>query len=149
MSDDDTGLGAADQAVARLSAVKVTSGVSISVEPTFLDSQSFPELKHFVWAYRVEIKNNREDAVRLRRRYWRIADSAGGVQEVAGEGVVGEQPLIEPGATYTYTSGAPLATPSGLMAGRYEMECARSGEKFWAEVPAFSLDSPHEARLMN
>lgn len=127
---------------------RITQDIEIAVAPSFLDSQSFPELEHFVWAYRVEIRNNRPDAVRLRWRYWRITDSFGRVEEVEGEGVVGEQPLIEPGGSYSYTSGAPLKTASGMMGGRYEMESA-SGERFFVEIPTFSLDSPHEARTLN
>lgn len=127
---------------------KTTDGVVIAVEPFFLESHSVPALNHYVWAYRVRIANRRCAPVRLTHRYWRITDSAGGVQEVYGEGVVGEKPLIQPGGVYEYTSGAPLATPSGLMTGRYEMETLE-GDRLDVEIPAFSLDSPHEVSRAN
>lgn len=127
---------------------KTTDGVAIAVQPIFLESHSLPDFSHYVWAYRVRIANKRCDPVRLMMRYWRITDSAGGTQEVYGEGVVGEQPLIQPGATYEYTSGAPLNTPSGVMSGRYEMETPE-GERLDVEVPTFSLDSPHEVKRVN
>lgn len=127
---------------------KSTHGVAIAVEPVFLESHSLPSMDHYVWAYRVRIANGRRAAVQLKARYWRITDSRGSVQEVYGEGVVGEQPVIQPGDVYEYTSGAPLATPSGVMLGRYEMETPE-GESLDVDVPAFSLDSPHDARRMN
>ncbi len=133
---------------ARAGYSKTTRGVEVRVAATFLESQSFPQLNHFFWAYRIEIENTRPEPIRLRRRHWRITDNLGRTEEVSGDGVVGEQPLIQPGATYTYTSGAPLATPSGLMSGRYDMEGA-SGDRFAVEIPTFSLDSPHEARTLN
>ena len=76
-------------------------------------------------------------------RHWRITDSLGRVQEVRGAGVVGEQPILKPGESFRYTSGTPLPTPSGIMAGTYGMANA-SGERFEVEIPAFSLDSPHQ-----
>lgn len=127
---------------------KTSNGVAISVRPIFLEGQSIPALKHYVWAYRVRIANERPDPVRLLRRHWRITDSDGGVREVSGDGVIGEQPLIHPGAAHEYTSVAPLATPSGVMSGSYDMETA-AGETFGVEVPTFSLDSPHERRMKN
>ncbi len=127
---------------------KTTDGVVIKVQPYFLESHSRPDFSHYVWAYRVRIANTREGAVQLKNRYWRIMDSSGGVQEVHGEGVVGEQPLIQPGDVYEYTSGAPLNTPSGVMYGRYEMETPE-GERLDVEIPTFSLDSPHEVRRAN
>ena len=128
--------------------VKTTDGVVIEVEPMFLESESYPDFDHYVWAYRVRIGNERREPVRLRSRYWRITDSCGVVREVRGEGVVGEQPLIEPGDVYEYTSGAPLPTPSGLMGGSYQMETS-NGERLDVEIPTFSLDSPHEKRTLN
>jgi len=79
--------------------------------------------------------------VQLRTRYWQITDAAGRVQEVRGEGVVGEQPVIQPGQSFSYTSGAPLATTSGFMSGSYQMETDK-GQPFEVEIPAFSLDQP-------
>lgn len=127
---------------------KTTDGVQIAVQPVYLESHSMPAIAHFVWAYRVRIANRRRAAVQLKTRYWRITDGRGAVQEVFGEGVVGEQPVIQPGDTYEYTSGAPLETPSGFMSGHYEMETP-DGETFEVEIPAFSLDSPHERGMLN
>lgn len=127
---------------------KTTWGVAIEVEPIFLESQSFPAMDHYVWAYKVRIMNQRGDTVQLKTRHWRITDSDGGVREVNGEGVVGEQPVIQPGAMYEYMSGAPLTTPSGVMGGRYGMVTG-AGESLDVEIPTFSLDSPHERRMLN
>src|SRR5882724_3016115 len=101
---------------------KITGSIAITVRPAYLDDQSSPEDGRYVWAYRVRIENRGREAVRLRARYWRITDANGHIQEVAGEGVVGDQPLLRPGENYEYTSGAPLATPSGFMVGKYTME---------------------------
>lgn len=120
-----------------------TRGVVVRVEPEFLESQSSPEDSRFVWAYTIEIENRGGDAVQLMSRWWRIMDAEGRVQEVRGPGVVGEQPVLKPGETFKYTSGAPLGTPSGLMSGSYQMRDG-GGEDFDVEIPAFSLDSPHE-----
>lgn len=128
--------------------MRATEGVVVEVEPMFLESQSFPELTHYVWAYRVTIRNERRDTVRLLSRYWRLTDSTGAMREVRGEGVVGETPLIRPGDRFVYTSSAPLPTPSGMMEGEYTMLDA-AGDAFKAAIPAFSLDSPYERRVLN
>jgi ApaG protein len=86
--------------------------------------------------------------VQLRSRYWLITDAQGQTQEVRGPGVVGEEPVIAPGDCFTYTSGAPLPTASGIMVGSYQMETA-SGEMFNVDVPAFSLDSPYIRQTLN
>lgn len=122
---------------------KSTADILIKVNPIYLDDQSEPEQGRFVWAYHVTISNRSQDTVKLRSRYWRITDAYGTVQEVAGEGVVGEQPILAPGQSYEYTSGTPLPTPSGFMLGTYTMEKTTNGETFTVEIPAFSLDSPH------
>ncbi|MEO0400067.1 MAG: Co2+/Mg2+ efflux protein ApaG [Pseudomonadota bacterium] len=127
---------------------QTTRGIRIRVEPHYLDDQSDPEDDHYVWAYTVRIENGSQEPVRLRTRHWLITDALGQTEEVRGEGVVGEQPLIRPGEGFEYTSGAPLGTPSGVMVGRYGMETAE-GEAFEAEIPAFSLDSPHEQRRVH
>ncbi len=119
-----------------------TRSIEVTVEPEFLPNESSPEEHRFVWAYQVRIANHGDETVRLRNRYWRITDAHGRVQEVRGAGVVGEQPLLRPGESFQYTSGAPLATPSGFMVGAYEMQ-TDDGEYFDIAVPAFSLDSPH------
>ena len=127
---------------------RITRGIRVRVEPYFLDDQSDPEDDHYVWAYTVRIENDSPEPVRLRSRHWRITDAMGQTEEVNGEGVVGEQPEIRPGEGFEYTSGAPLGTPSGVMVGRYGME-TRGGEAFEVDIPAFSLDSPHEERRIN
>lgn len=127
---------------------RVTRGIKVSVKPTYLEEQSDPEEDRYVWAYTVRIDNDSNSIVRLRTRRWRITDSKGFTEEVAGDGVVGEQPEIRPGEGFEYTSGAPLATPSGLMVGSYGME-TNEGEAFDVDIPAFSLDSPHEMRQIH
>ena len=126
----------------------VTDSIRVSVTPTYLDEQSSPLNNHYVWAYRIRIENLGDETVQLINRYWRITDSLGRQQEVHGAGVVGEQPLLGPGEDFEYTSGTPLSTPSGIMLGSYEME-TRGGKRFQVQIPAFSLDSPHEAMSMN
>ena len=127
---------------------EVTQNIKISVDPTFLEDQSEPDDFYFVWAYHIRIENQGEQSVQLLRRHWHITDSNGQVQEVRGQGVVGEQPVLGPGEAYEYTSGTPLATPSGFMVGSYQMKGA-AGETFNVTVPAFSLDSPHDLKLVN
>ncbi len=127
---------------------KTTRAITVSVEPAFLADQSAPDENRFVWAYHVRIENNSNRTVQLLTRYWRITDSRGHVHEVRGEGVVGKQPKLAPGGSFEYTSGTPLSTPSGIMAGTYQME-AEGGERFEIEVPAFSLDSPHQPSRMH
>jgi ApaG protein len=127
---------------------KTTRDISISVRPIFLEEQSSPDRNHFVWAYRVNILNRGDETVQLINRHWRITDKLGRLQEVKGPGVVGEQPVLKPGESYDYTSGCPLATPSGIMAGSYEMTTL-DGKRFLAEIPAFSLDSPHDQAPIN
>lgn len=124
--------------------VSVTRGVSVAVRPYFLVDQSQPDDGHYVWAYRVRIENQGRVAVQLLRRTWRITDAHGRTQHVHGAGVVGEQPLLEPGESFEYTSGTPLDTPSGFMVGAYHMIVPASGETFDVAIPAFSLDSPHQ-----
>lgn len=127
---------------------KTTQGIRIAVQPKFLENQSRPDESHFVWAYTITIENHSRDTVTLRTRYWKITDAFGRIQEVRGEGVVGEQPTLRPGESFEYTSGCPLQTPSGVMAGSYQMQLS-DGTFFNTEIPAFSLDSPHEKHLIN
>ncbi len=126
----------------------VTRAIRVTVDPIYLNEQSSPEDSHFVWAYQVKIENDGAETVQLINRHWRITDSLGRLQEVRGEGVVGEQPVLRPGEAFEYTSGTPLATPSGIMVGSYEM-VTMAGERFDVEIPAFSLDSPHQDRRIN
>lgn len=122
---------------------QTTAAIKVIVEPFFLEEQSEPEDNHFVWAYHVRIENNGQKTVQLMTRHWRITDSLGNIQEVQGDGVVGEQPVLTPGESFEYTSGTPLGTPSGIMVGTYQME-TESGDRFDVDIPAFSLDSPHQ-----
>ncbi len=125
----------------------LTRDIKVSVRPTYLDAQSDPDEHRFVWAYHVRIENCSGEEVQLVARRWRITDALGRTQEVQGAGVVGEQPVLKPGQIFEYTSGAPLPTPSGFMAGQYEMTNAR-GEHFDVKIPTFALDLPnHKPRL--
>lgn len=125
-----------------------TRQIRVTVRPVYLDDQSAPNDSHFVWAYHVTIENLGQETVQLRSRHWRITDARGELHEVRGPGVIGEQPILEPGDVYDYTSGTPLATPSGIMCGTYQMENERS-EMFDVEIPAFSLDSPYQPVRLN
>ena len=122
---------------------ETTSGVTVSVKPYYLEDQSTPGEDHYVWAYHVRIENNGSETVQLLTRYWSITDGRGTMHEVQGDGVVGEQPVLHPGESFEYTSGTPLSTPSGIMAGSYGM-ALEDGRRFDVEIPAFSLDSPHQ-----
>ncbi|GAC1348137.1 MAG: Co2+/Mg2+ efflux protein ApaG [Acetobacteraceae bacterium] len=120
----------------------VTNGIEVTVRTFYLEDQSDPERATWVWAYQVRIENQRRDTVQLLRRTWRITDANGRMQVVQGAGVVGEQPVLEPGEAFEYTSGTPLDTESGFMVGTYHMQLTASAEEFDADIPAFSLDSP-------
>jgi ApaG protein len=125
-----------------------TRKIDVTVTPRFLSDRSAPEKAQFFWAYTIEISNNGGETVQLKTRYWHITDAFGRVQEVRGAGVVGEEPVIPPGESFEYTSGVPLQTPSGIMAGRYGM-VTEHGESFDIDIPAFSLDSVHAPRTIN
>jgi len=127
----------------------VTRGLRVTVRTFYLADQSDPEEGRHVWAYRVRIANEGRATVQLLKRSWHITDATGRTQHVHGDGVVGEQPVLEPGEAFEYTSGTPLATPSGFMRGQYHMVVTATGEGFDAEIPAFSLDSPHGRGPLN
>jgi ApaG protein len=122
---------------------EVTRDIKVTVEPRYLGEHSDPDDSRYVWSYSVRIENQGSDTVQLCNRYWCITDSLGRVQEVRGAGVVGKQPVLKPGEAFEYTSGTPLATPSGIMSGSYQMRTAE-GQDFEVKIPAFSLDSPHQ-----
>jgi ApaG protein len=126
----------------------VTRQIEVKVAPHFLSERSSPENGYFFWAYTITLVNHGGETVQLKTRYWRITDANGRLQEVRGPGVVGEQPVLKPGQSYEYTSGVPLPTPSGFMAGTYGM-VTETGEPFDIEIPAFSLDLPQEGRTIN
>ena len=107
-----------------------------------------PDENRYVWAYTVTISNEGGDRVQLLNRHWRITDAAGQQQEVRGPGVVGEQPVLEPGQSFEYTSGCPLTTPSGFMVGAYEMT-REDGSRFQVRIPMFSLDSPFVRNMVH
>ena len=125
----------------------VTRQIEVKAAPQFLPDRSSPETGYF-WAYTITITNHGRETVQLKTRHWRITDAHGRLQEVRGAGVVGETPVIKPGEKYEYTSGVPLPTPSGFMAGSYGM-VAMTGEHFDIEIPAFSLDSSFAERTIN
>jgi ApaG protein len=125
-----------------------TEGIVVRVRPSFLAGQSDPGAGRWVWAYQVEIVNLSGLPVQLMARRWVITDARGHVEEVRGPGVVGEQPTIKPGESYSYASGCPLGTPSGSMVGGYYMTDT-DGRSFEAAIPAFSLDVPGERRVLN
>jgi ApaG protein len=127
---------------------QTTRGVRISVTPVFLNEQSDPANDDYVWAYTVTIENGSTTTVQLTARCWQITDRNGITQVVQGPGVVGEQPILHEGDIFTYTSGCPLSTPSGLMRGYYAMQTLE-GDVFEAQIPAFSLDSPFDVRTLN
>ena len=126
----------------------VTRGISVTVTPRYMPEESSPEQSRYFFAYTVEIINASLERVQLRARHWQITDEHGQVQEVRGAGVVGEEPVLGPGESFSYTSGCPLPTPSGTMQGTYLMETA-AGETFDAEIPAFSLDIPRTNRVLH
>ena len=119
----------------------ITEGVEVSVESFYLPDHSVPEEDRYVYAYRIRLQNRSPRTVQLLRRHWIITDSNGEVNEVKGEGVVGEQPVLEPGGEYEYTSGSHLKSPIGTMHGTYQM-VTKSGELFDVTIPCFSLEVP-------
>ncbi len=118
------------------------------MRPQFVADRSSPRDAYYFWAYTIEIANKGAATVQLKTRHWRITDALGRVQEVKGAGVVGEEPVLAPGESFEYTSGVPLPTPSGFMAGSYGM-VGTDGERFDIEIPAFSLDAPNAPRVVN
>ncbi|MDD2860159.1 MAG: Co2+/Mg2+ efflux protein ApaG [Acidiphilium sp.] len=125
-----------------------TAGIRITIRVIYLADQSRPDDRHFVWAYHVRIENTGTRTMQLLRRTWTITDGNGHLQQIHGPGVVGEQPVLDPGDVFEYTSGTPLETPSGFMSGFYHMLVVDSGEVQDVPTPPFSLDSPHaDSRL--
>jgi len=118
--------------------VAVTRGIAVRVAVSFLAEQSDPSTKRWFWSYHVRIENGSEVAVQLLSRSWSIVDGRGTIHEVVGEGVVGEMPLIAPGASFDYVSGCPLDTPGGAMTGTYRM-VDEDGAAFDVAIPRFEL----------
>lgn len=122
--------------------------IIIDVKSFFLEEQSEPSEDSYIWAYKVLIKNNSMNTVKLMSRCWKIIDENGYQKEVRGDGVVGEQPVLKPGESFEYTSGTPLSTSSGLMHGSYFMT-NDEGTEFEVKIPAFSLDVPNSKKIQN
>ncbi|HEX4924547.1 MAG TPA: Co2+/Mg2+ efflux protein ApaG [Bdellovibrionales bacterium] len=120
---------------------ETTAGVKVEVRSTYIPEESMPENFYYFFAYTVQITNLRTEPVQLLARHWIITDGQGRVQEVKGEGVVGEQPTIEPGHTFEYSSFCPLQTTTGLMKGSYSMIDSR-GQNFEVLIPEFFLVEP-------
>jgi ApaG protein len=118
-----------------------TAGVTVRVSVSFLPEQSEPPRGRWFWAYHIRIENGGRQPVQLISREWVIADGRGARHDVRGEGVVGEQPLIQPGESFDYVSGCPLSTPTGYMEGCYHMIWA-DGSALAAEIPRFPLVAP-------
>jgi len=118
-----------------------TAGVTVRVSVSYLPEQSEPARGRWFWAYHIRIENEGRRAVQLLTRHWIITDGRGARHTVEGEGVVGEQPTIEPGAAFDYVSGCPLATPTGAMQGSYQM-VDEDGEHFDVAIPRFALTAP-------
>lgn len=118
-----------------------TRDVVVRVAVSFLPEQSDPARGHWFWAYHIRIENAGQIPVQLMTRHWVITDGRGGRHEVQGDGVVGQQPVIEPGACYDYVSGCPLHTPTGAMEGSYHM-VRGDGSSFDATIPRFPLIGP-------
>lgn len=118
-----------------------TRGLIVRVAVNFLPEQSDPDRGRWFWAYHIRIENEGEMAVQLLTRRWVIRDARGAEHLVEGEGVVGEQPVIRPGASYDYVSGCPLTTPSGSMQGSYQM-IGGDGSRFDIAIPKFALKAP-------
>lgn len=128
--------------------VATTGDVTVRVQPTFLPRQSDPDAGQYVWAYEITIENNGEATIQLLNRYWHITDGLGRVEEVRGPGVIGKQPVLKPGQSFSYASGCPLGTPSGIMTGHFEM-VDEGGARFLVQTPAFSLDLPRGDSPLN
>ena len=125
-----------------------TRNITVRVQPQFLAEQSDPVSDQYVWLYTINIENGGTEAVQVLNRHCIITNAVGHVEEVQGPGVIGEQPVLQPGDSFQYTSGCPLRTPSGMMVGTYEM-VGPGDDRFDIDIPAFSLDSPHQARQLN
>lgn len=122
----------------------MTEGVTVRVAVNYLAEQSRPDLGRWFWAYHIRIENGSDEPLTLRRRHWRITDGRGEVNRVEGDGVVGEQPTLRPGASHDYVSGCPLTTPTGSMEGSYTFERA-DGSALAVRIPFFPLAAPAAA----
>lgn len=119
---------------------QTTDGICVKVTPAFQPQHSHPEQNQYFWTYTITISNQSARTVQLRSRHWIITDGNGHVEEVRGEGVVGQQPVLEPGEEFIYTSGCPLQTPTGSMRGTYSM-IDPDGDEFTVAIAPFLLES--------
>lgn len=126
----------------------LTAGIRVRVLPEYDEDQSEPDEAYYFWTYTVEISNERDTPVQLKSRLWQITDAIGNTEEVRGPGVVGQTPTIEAGQSFSYTSGCPLSTASGIMVGSFQL-VDENGSLFDVEIPAFSLDSPFISKSVN
>ena len=115
--------------------------IEVSAKAFYVEDQSDPDKNHYVFGYKIKVTNSGEIAAKLVSRHWLITDSNHRVEEVRGLGVIGQQPTLQPGESFEYTSGCPLATPVGTMRGEYQM-LADDGTKFDAPIPEFTLSVP-------
>ncbi len=121
--------------------MNVKNNIIVEATPFFIAEQSVPEQNRYVFAYTISITNEGTVSAQLLQRHWLITDANGKIQEVRGEGVIGEQPYLKPGETFRYTSGAILETPVGIMQGHYIMR-SDDGDDFNAPIPQFTLSIP-------
>ena len=124
---------------------ETTDGVTVRVVTNFLEDQSVPAQACWFWSYHIRLENHRDDPVQLLSRHWKITDGRGNISHIDGDGVIGEQPLLQPGSSHDYVSGCPLPTPSGMMEGHYRFIRA-DGSTFLVEIPRFRLVAPATAR---
>ena len=124
---------------------ETTDGVTVRVVTNFLEDQSVPAQARWFWSYHIRLENHRHDPVQLLSRHWKITDGRGNINHIDGDGVIGEQPLLQPGSSHDYVSGCPLPTPSGMMEGHYRFIRA-DGSTFLVEIPRFRLVAPATAR---
>ncbi len=120
----------------------LTQGIRIVVRPHYVADQSDPAANHWLFAYHITIRNEGERTVQLLSRHWVITNGEGHVEEVRGPGVVGYQPVLQPGEQFQYTSGCPLGTPVGTMHGEFNMVVPDSNETFDAQISPFTLAAP-------
>jgi len=129
--------------------VATTRDIEISVWPEFIYNKMSQSGELYIWAYQIRIKNKGAETIKLLSRYWRIIDECGNIQEVEGQGVVGEKPIISPNSAYNYSSGIHLKYPSGIMSGKYFVENTSNKEIFEIIIPNFSLDIPSSKTILN
>lgn len=127
---------------------EITHAIRVSATPFFIEEESSHETSQYLWAYQIRIENLSPHEVQLKGRHWEILDASGHKQLIEGDGIIGQQPTLKPGDALEYTSSAPLSTPSGVMHGYYVM-INNIGQEIEVTIPAFSLDSPYQARVIN